>query len=76
MLAHAAHEAERVIRDVLRERAPDDGIVGEEGDDVPSRSGRRWIVDPLDGTVNFLFGNPQWCVSVACASPRSLTSPP
>ncbi len=59
-------EAETVIRAILRERAPDDGIVGEEGDDVPSRSGRRWIVDPLDGTVNFLYGIPQWCVSVAC----------
>jgi myo-inositol-1(or 4)-monophosphatase len=39
--------------------------VGEEGDDVASDSGRRWVVDPLDGTVNFLFGIPQWAVSVA-----------
>ena len=58
--------SERVIREILRERAPDDGLLGEEGEDVPSRSGRRWVVDPLDGTVDFLFGNPQWCVSVAC----------
>jgi len=58
--------SERVIREFLRERVPEDGLLGEEGDDVPSRSGRRWIVDPLDGTVDFLFGNPQWCVSVAC----------
>ncbi|MFL5847084.1 MAG: inositol monophosphatase family protein [Solirubrobacteraceae bacterium] len=58
--------AEKLIRGILRERAPEDGIVGEEGDDVASSSGRSWVVDPLDGTVNFLFGYPQWCVSVAC----------
>jgi myo-inositol-1(or 4)-monophosphatase len=58
--------AERTIREILRARAPEDGIVGEEGDDVASQSGRQWVVDPLDGTVNFLFGYPQWCVSVAC----------
>jgi myo-inositol-1(or 4)-monophosphatase len=66
LVSEADLAAERLIRELLRERAPDDGIVGEEGDDVESRSGRRWIVDPLDGTVNFLFGHPQWCVSVAC----------
>ncbi|WP_320669592.1 inositol monophosphatase family protein [Patulibacter defluvii] len=58
--------AERAIRAVLAARVPDDGIVGEEGDDVPGTTGRRWVVDPLDGTVNFLYGIPQWCVSVAC----------
>jgi myo-inositol-1(or 4)-monophosphatase len=58
--------AERVIREVLARRVPDDAIVGEEGDDVAGTTGRRWLVDPLDGTVNYLFGIPQWCVSVAC----------
>ncbi len=58
--------AEQAIRAVLAARVPDDGIVGEEGDDVLGRTGRRWIVDPLDGTVNYLYGIPQWCVSVAC----------
>lgn len=58
--------AEQAIRAVLARRAPADGIVGEEGDDVLGTSGRRWIVDPLDGTVNYLYGVPQWCVSVAC----------
>ena len=66
LVSDADHAAEACIRGILRERAPDDGIVGEEGDDVASRSGRIWVVDPLDGTVNFLFGIPQWCVSVAC----------
>jgi myo-inositol-1(or 4)-monophosphatase len=58
--------AEEAIRAVLARRVPDDAIVGEEGDDVGGTSGRRWIVDPLDGTVNYLYGIPQWCVSVAC----------
>lgn len=58
--------AEQAIRAVLAARVPDDGIVGEEGDDVLGTTGRRWIVDPLDGTVNYLYGIPQWCVSVAC----------
>lgn len=58
--------AEAAIRDLLARHVPDDAIMGEEGDDTPGTSGRRWIVDPLDGTVNFLYGLPQWCVSVAC----------
>jgi len=58
--------AERSIRDLLARRAPDDAIMGEEGADTPGTSGRRWIVDPLDGTINFLYGIPQWAVSVAC----------
>jgi myo-inositol-1(or 4)-monophosphatase len=66
LVSEADHASERLIRQMLRERAPEDGILGEEGDDVASRSGRLWVVDPLDGTVNFLFGHPQWCVSVAC----------
>jgi myo-inositol-1(or 4)-monophosphatase len=58
--------AEKAIREVLAERVPDDAIMGEEGADTPGTSGRRWIVDPLDGTVNFIYGIPQWAVSVAC----------
>jgi myo-inositol-1(or 4)-monophosphatase len=58
--------AEEAIRGILARRAPDDAIMGEEGDDTPGTSGRRWIVDPLDGTVNYLYGLPQWGVSIAC----------
>jgi myo-inositol-1(or 4)-monophosphatase len=58
--------AEEAIREILARRAPHDAIMGEEGDDTPGTSERRWIVDPLDGTVNFLYGLPQWGVSVAC----------
>ena len=47
------------------------GFVGEEGDHAQGTSGLSWVVDPLDGTVNFLFGIPQWCVSVAVRDRRS-----
>ena len=50
---------------VLGEARPDDAILGEEGGETQEGAGLRWIVDPLDGTVNFLYGIPQWCVSVA-----------
>lgn len=66
LVSEADLAAEAAIRALLRDRRPDDAIVGEEGDDAPGTTGLRWIVDPLDGTVNFLFGNPQWCISVAC----------
>ncbi len=66
VVSEADLAAERAIRAVLAERAPDDAVLGEEGDDTDGSSGRRWIVDPLDGTVNYLYGLPMWCVSVAC----------
>ncbi|WP_372791731.1 inositol monophosphatase [Paraconexibacter sp.] len=65
-VSEADHASERAIREVLDTRRPDDGIMGEEGEDVAGTSGLRWIVDPLDGTVNFLYGIPQWCVSICC----------
>jgi myo-inositol-1(or 4)-monophosphatase len=66
VVSEADLAAERAIRAILARRAPDDAVMGEEGEDVAGTSGRRWIVDPLDGTVNFLYGLPVWCVSVAC----------
>ncbi|MEV7833830.1 inositol monophosphatase family protein [Streptomyces subrutilus] len=57
--------AEELIAGVLARRRPDDGLLGEEGADVPGTSGVRWIVDPLDGTVNYLYGLPAWSVSIA-----------
>jgi len=65
LVSEADLATERLIRDRLLAARPDDGIVGEEGDDHLGTSGLRWVVDPLDGTVNFLFAIPQWCVSVA-----------
>lgn len=66
VVSEADVEAERLIRAALREHRPDDAIVGEEGGEEPGTTGLRWVVDPLDGTVNFLYGIPRWSVSVAC----------
>ena len=65
LVSEADHAAEHLIRARLTEARPDDGVLGEEGGDVAGTSGIRWVVDPLDGTVNFLFGVPQWAVSIA-----------
>ena len=65
-VSEADEAAERAIREVLAQRRPEDAIVGEEGDDQAGETGMRWVVDPLDGTVNFLYGIPIWSVSVAC----------
>jgi myo-inositol-1(or 4)-monophosphatase len=67
LVSEADLAAERAIRELLAARRPDDGFLGEEGGGEDGTSGLRWIVDPLDGTVNFLFGIPQWSVSVAVA---------
>ena len=66
LVSEADHAAERLIRERLAAARPDDGVLGEEGGDRAGTSGVHWIVDPLDGTVNFLFGVPQWAVSIAC----------
>lgn len=57
--------SEKLITGLLRERRPEDGILGEEGAETAGTSGVRWIVDPLDGTVNYLYGLPSWGVSIA-----------
>ncbi|CQR61288.1 inositol monophosphatase family protein [Streptomyces leeuwenhoekii] len=57
--------AEKLITGLLAERRPDDGVLGEEGAATEGTSGVRWVVDPLDGTVNYLYGLPSWAVSIA-----------
>lgn len=65
LVSEADFAAQRAIRSLLDEHRPGDGFLGEEGGDAAGSTGLRWVVDPLDGTINFLFGIPQWCVSVA-----------
>jgi myo-inositol-1(or 4)-monophosphatase len=65
LVSEADLASERAIRALLATCRPEDGFVGEEGGSEEGTSGLEWVVDPLDGTVNFLFGIPQWCVSVA-----------
>lgn len=56
---------EAAIRERLAEARPDDGVVGEESAPTPSRSGRTWVIDPIDGTRAFIAGLPTWCVLIA-----------
>jgi myo-inositol-1(or 4)-monophosphatase len=65
LVSDADREAERTIRELLETERPQDGLVAEEGSRAEAASGRRWVVDPLDGTINFLYGFPAWAVSVA-----------
>ena len=65
MVSDADREAERAIRELLESERPRDGLLAEEGSRSDADSGRRWIVDPLDGTINFLYGFPAWAVSIA-----------
>lgn len=57
--------SETLIRARVLDARPGDGFVGEEGDDIASSSGVVWVADPIDGTVNFLYGIPQFAVSLA-----------
>jgi len=66
LVSAADLDAERELRAELASACPGDGVLGEEEGETASRSGRRWVIDPLDGTWNFLHGIPHWCVSVAC----------
>jgi myo-inositol-1(or 4)-monophosphatase len=65
MVSEVDREAEAFVTRALAESRPDDGLLGEEGASRPSTSGVRWVVDPLDGTTNFLFGIPAFSVSLA-----------
>lgn len=65
LVSEADVAAERAIRRLLAGERPEDAILGEEGGETGSGE-LRWVVDPLDGTINFLFGIPAFAVSVAC----------
>jgi myo-inositol-1(or 4)-monophosphatase len=68
-VSDADRAADALLTARLRAAFPDDGIVSEESERVAGSSGRTWYVDPLDGTVNYLYRIPHWSVSVACADP-------
>ena len=65
MVSDADREAESALVELLRRERPEDGVLGEEGASREGTSGRRWVIDPLDGTTNYLWRYPVWCVSVA-----------
>lgn len=61
----ADRDTEALIRSLILDARPDDGVVGEEDSTRIGTSGIDWVVDPIDGTVNFLYGIPAWAVSIA-----------
>ncbi|HEX5226994.1 MAG TPA: inositol monophosphatase family protein [Bryobacteraceae bacterium] len=64
-VTQADRECEQMIARMLSDAFPDDGILGEEGASAESRSGRRWIIDPIDGTRDYVRGNPLWANLIA-----------
>lgn len=66
--------AERAVAAIIRDRFPGDAIVGEELSSERVHAGRRWYVDPIDGTTNFIHGHPFACVSIAFADDDGLAA--
>ena len=65
MVSELDRASEQLIVTALLAERPDDGVMGEEGSARPGTSGLRWVIDPLDGTTNYLYGHPGWNVSIA-----------
>ena len=65
-VSNADKSVEDQIRAELSQAFPNDGIVGEEHGNVVGTSGYTWVIDPIDGTSNFVTGTPGWCVVLAC----------
>jgi myo-inositol-1(or 4)-monophosphatase len=68
----ADHAAEAYVLEQLQRCRPDDGILGEEGASVAGTSGRTWVIDPVDGTYNFLHGSSYWCSAIALKGPSGV----
>jgi len=65
-VSEADRNVEAMVRARLAAAFPDDAITGEEAAATPGSSGFTWVIDPIDGTTNFINGIPQWCVLLAC----------
>lgn len=70
LVSDADRESETVIVSAIRWAFPEDAIVAEEGSLERGGSGRTWYIDPLDGTINYLYGIPHWSVSIACVDDK------
>ena len=67
LVSDGDREVELFIRAAIAADYPEDGIVGEEHASVAGSTGYVWVIDPIDGTANFVRGIPAWCVVIACA---------
>lgn len=65
LVTSADHAAEELVVGRLRAERPDDGLLAEEGSHHDGTSGRRWVIDPVDGTYNFAHGSDHWCSAIA-----------
>lgn len=63
-VTEADQSVERELRKLIQSTYPLDGIIGEEEDDIPSHTGRTWVLDPIDGTKNYLRGVPVWATLI------------
>jgi len=68
----ADHAAERLVVDALAAERPADGVLGEEGASSTGTSGRTWVIDPVDGTYNFVAGLDWWCSAIALTDGEDL----
>ncbi len=66
LVSEADKNVETMVRTAIAESFPDDAIVGEEHGEAVGESGYTWVIDPIDGTSNFVTGLPEWCVIIAC----------
>jgi myo-inositol-1(or 4)-monophosphatase len=73
LVTKADKEVEDFLIDNLHEAFPDDGIFGEEGGDIVGTSGRTWVIDPIDGTFNFVRGGQNWAISIGLYENRRPT---
>ena len=74
LVSQADRDTEQAIRSVITELRPHDAILGEEAGEAAGSSGIRWLVDPIDGTTNYLYGRPDWAVSVAAVRSTDVTT--
>jgi myo-inositol-1(or 4)-monophosphatase len=65
VVTEADRRAEAALVELLRAERPDDAVTGEEGADRRGAGSRRWLLDPVDGTLNYAAGVPAWCAAVA-----------
>lgn len=64
VVTHMDHASEELITSMIRAERPQDGILGEEGADQVGDSGLTWVIDPIDGTINYLYDLPAWSISI------------
>lgn len=73
-VTEADRECERLIARILTDAFPHDGVLGEEGARAESRNGRRWIIDPIDGTRDYVRGRPLWANLIALESGQEIVA--